>query len=144
MLRLLQRSLLLSTPTVLSVTPHISYRLLPCSSSLRNLGARQIHVTSANKDRSFTNLLADEIPPAVQVTSISDNGIWLADGLNISGPCIFLDGKVFLWDVPSLNMSSNVGQERWKNWNAEYFELFKVVTPRPGKRLVINSHRLMI
>ncbi len=144
MLRLFQRSLWLSTPARRTGTPNISYRLLAYSSSLRNLGPRQIHITSTNRDRSFTNLLADEIPPAVQVASISDNGIRLADGLIINGPSIFLDGKVFLWDVPNLNMSSKIGEERWKNWNAEYFQLFKVVTPRPGKRLVIKLCFLII
>jgi hypothetical protein len=78
-------------------------------------------------------MLADDTPPAVQVESISDNGIQLATGLVISGPCIFLEGRVFLWDVPSLDLSSKSIEERWNGWNEKRFELFQVVTPKPGK-----------
>ena len=106
----------------------------------------QFHSSSVWRDRSFTNFLADDTPPAVQVESISDNGIQLADGLIIPGPCIFLEGKVFLWDAPNLDISSRTAEERWKDWNEKRFYLFEVVTPRPGKwtflvRTVINEFR---
>jgi len=86
-------------------------------------------------------LLAGDTPPAVQVQSISDNGIQLADGLIMTGPCIFLEGKVFLWDVPSLDLSSRTTEERWKDWNEKRFELFEVVTPRPGKNLSVRNRK---
>jgi NADH dehydrogenase [ubiquinone] 1 alpha subcomplex assembly factor 3 len=73
----------------------------------------------------------------VQVLSISDGGIQLADGLIISGPCIFLEGKVFLWDVPGLDLSSRTVEERWKGWNEKIFDIFEVVTPRPGKKTTL-------
>jgi len=105
---------------------------------------RQLHSSCVWRDRSFANFLADDTPPAVQVVSISDNGIQLADGLIIPGPCIFLEGKVFLWDVPNLDLSSRTAEERWKDWNEKRFHLFEVVTPRPGKwtcfvRTVVND-----
>ena len=109
--------------------PHL-HRIAPSSR------LRQLHSSSICRDRSFTNLLADDTPPAVQVQSISENGIQLTDGLVITGPCIFLEGSVFLWDVPSPDPSSRTVEERWKLWSDNRFELFEVVTPRPGKLLV--------
>ncbi|KAF9478652.1 DUF498-domain-containing protein [Pholiota conissans] len=108
-----------------------------------HLCRRSLHTTPILLDRSFTNLLADDNPPAVQVSSISNDGIQLVDGLVLPGPCIFLEGKVFLWNVPETNAWSKVKEERWKAWGKEFFELFEVVTPRPeilllgtGKTLV--------
>lgn len=94
---------------------------------------RGLHVSAASRDRSFTNLLAGDTPPAVQVSSISEKGIHLADGLAIPGPCMFLEGKVFLWDVPGLDMSSRIPEERWKGWNRDRFLILETVTPRPGE-----------
>ncbi|KAK2465928.1 hypothetical protein APHAL10511_001569 [Amanita phalloides] len=71
---------------------------------------------------SLTNILADDNPPPVQVASIADDGIHLVDGLSIPGACIFLGGKVFLWDVP---------QTLWDDWDARHFKLFEIGTPRP-------------
>jgi NADH dehydrogenase [ubiquinone] 1 alpha subcomplex assembly factor 3 len=84
------------------------------------------------RDSSFTNLLADDNPPAVQVSSISDTGIQLADGLVLPGACVFLEGKVFLWDVPESTVASKIREERWKGWRKERFQLFEVIAPRPG------------
>ena len=94
---------------------------------------RALHPTPTLRDRSFTNLLADDNPPAVQVSSISSAGIQLVDGLLLPGSCIFLEGKVFLWDVPATNAGSKVKEERWREWNKELFEIFEVVNPRPGE-----------
>ncbi|ESK84885.1 duf498 domain protein [Moniliophthora roreri MCA 2997] len=88
----------------------------------------------------FINILADSDlpPPPVQVSSITSNGIHLTDGLVIPSACIFLEGKVFLWDVPVLNVSKG-----WEGWVKDMFEVFEVVSPRPeilllgtGKTLV--------
>ncbi|KAF8197482.1 NADH dehydrogenase 1 alpha subcomplex assembly factor 3 [Pholiota molesta] len=104
---------------------------------------RNLHTTPTLRDRSFTNLLADDNPPPVQVSSISDAGIQLVDGLVLPGPCIFLEGKVFLWDVPETKAWSKVKEERWRVWEKGLFEIFEVVVPRPeilllgtGKTLV--------
>lgn len=91
-------------------------------------------MTCVARDRSFTNLLADDNPPPVQVSSISDAGIQLADGLVLPGACIFLEGKVFLWDVPQTDLKSKVLAERWKGWGGDLFQILEVVTPRPGQR----------
>jgi len=69
-------------------------------------------------------MLAGGIPPPVQVSSITSDGIQLADGLIIPSACIFLGGKVFLWDVPS---------SLWAGWSKEHLEIFDVVQPRPGE-----------
>ncbi|KDR84270.1 hypothetical protein GALMADRAFT_236977 [Galerina marginata CBS 339.88] len=113
------------------------------SSFTGTLACRNLHATCVTRDRSFTNLLADDNPPAVQVSSISDVGIQLADGLVIPGACVFLEGKVFLWDVPGINAKAKVKEERWPDWVEDNFQLLDMVTPRPeilllgtGKTLV--------
>ena len=75
------------------------------------------------------NILADDNPPAVQVASIGQEGIQLVDGLKIPGPCVFLEGRVFLWDTPTIGE----GKDAWKEWKEEHFELFDTVVPAPGK-----------
>lgn len=60
--------------------------------------------------------------PAVQVKTITPDGIQLADGLVIASACIFLDGKVFLWDVP---------EKQWEGWDKKHFEIFEMVVPKP-------------
>jgi NADH dehydrogenase [ubiquinone] 1 alpha subcomplex assembly factor 3 len=100
---------------------------------------RNLHTTPTLRDRSFTNFLADDNPPPVQVSSISDAGIQLVDGLVLPGPCIFLEGKVFLWDVPETKAWSKVKEERWRAWGKGLFEIFEVVVPRPGMRNYYNA-----
>ena len=104
-----------ATPKVLYATP----------SALR----RSFHSSYRRLDRSFTNLLADETPPPVQVSSVSEDGIHLVDGLKIPGPCVFLEGKVFLWNVPEV---SGQGKDAWKGWTEDHLELFDTVIPTPG------------
>ncbi|KAI0036778.1 DUF498-domain-containing protein [Vararia minispora EC-137] len=72
--------------------------------------------------QQLTNILADDNPPPVQVKSMSDAGIELADGQLIPGACIFIDGKIFLWDVPPT---------QWRGWSEERFEMFEIIVPRP-------------
>jgi NADH dehydrogenase [ubiquinone] 1 alpha subcomplex assembly factor 3 len=102
-----------------------------------------MHTTLVNRDRSFTNLLADDSPPAVQVSSISESGIQLADGLVIPGACVFLEGKVFLWDMPEINVKSKVKEERWRGWAEERFQLLDVVTPRP-EMLLLGTGKTLV
>ena len=94
---------------------------------------RNLHTTIIRRDRSFTNLLADDNPPLVQVSSLSENGIRLADGLLIPGACIFLEGKVYLWDTPEPYTNLRTTQEIWRAWAEEHFQIFDVVIPRPGR-----------
>jgi NADH dehydrogenase [ubiquinone] 1 alpha subcomplex assembly factor 3 len=88
---------------------------------------RALHASPArwrdDRWQQLTNILADENPPAVQVKAMSDAGIELADGVLIPGACIFLDGKVFLWDVPPT---------LWQGWSVDRLEMFDVVVPKPG------------
>ena len=128
--RLLLAATQSASRTQLRVSFQQPYGFTP-SSRLGQL--RHFHSSFVCRDRSFTNFLASDNPPAVQVESVSDNGIQLADGLIIPGPCIFLEGKVFLWDVPDLDLSSRTPEEKWQNWDEKRFDLFEVVTPRPGK-----------
>ena len=71
----------------------------------------------------LTNILADEIPPPVQVKSITTAGLLLQDGRLLPSACIFLEGEVLLWDVPPT---------LWKGWDESRFEVFDVVVPKPG------------
>ena len=102
------------------------------------LVSRNLHTTVIRRDSSFTNLLADDNPPPVQVSSLSDNGILLADGLLIPGACIFLGGKVYLWDTPELKTNTRRTQEIWRTWAEERFQIFDIVTPRPGEPLLFK------
>ncbi|PPQ94805.1 hypothetical protein CVT25_007442 [Psilocybe cyanescens] len=106
--------------------------------------AQGLHTTSAVRDSSFTNLLADDgNPPPVQVSSISDAGIQLADGLILPGACMFLEGKVFLWDVPKTDLKSRITEERWKGWSGDLFQILEVVTPKP-EMLLLGTGKTLV
>src|ERR1700691_6174574 len=85
--------------------------------------ARRTFHTVPTQRSSFTNMLASDNPPPVQVSSITPSGILLADGLIIPSACIFLEGKVFLWDVP---------EKLWEGWTKDHFEIFEAVVPKSG------------
>ncbi len=70
------------------------------------------------------NILAGGASPSTQVKTINAEGINLADGRIIPSSCIFLDGKVFLWQTP---------ETFWDGWGTEHFEVFDAVVPKPGK-----------
>ena len=74
----------------------------------------------------LTNILASDVPPPVQVKSISTAGVLLQDGRLLPSACIFLEGEVLLWDVPPIP---------WKGWDEGKFEVFDVVVPKPGASL---------
>ena len=104
-------------------------RLFPLSRPLLyQIARRTFHQARVARDTgtptAFTNLLASDSPPPVQVSSITPSGILLADGLILPSACIFLEGKVFLWDVP---------KKLWDSWTEEHFEIFEVVVPKPGE-----------
>ncbi|KAL4267413.1 NADH dehydrogenase [ubiquinone] 1 alpha subcomplex assembly factor 3 [Pleurotus pulmonarius] len=94
---------------------HLTRRAQP---SLR----ASFHCDSPLRSSTFTNILADAAPPPVLVDSITEEAIRLHDGLMIPSACIFLDGKVFLWDVPT---------SLWNGWTPSQFKIFEVVRPRP-------------
>jgi hypothetical protein len=87
---------------------------------------RALHTTRALRNQKWpqlTNILASEIPPPVQVKSMTPAGVLLQDGRLLPSACIFLEGEVLLWDVPST---------LWKDWDESKFEVFNVVVPKPG------------
>ncbi|KAI6034951.1 DUF498-domain-containing protein [Pisolithus orientalis] len=131
-------SVRLSTRQVLNVLrrPRTCQNLAPTALSIQ-LGLRNIHVSPTrltDRPTTLTNILASDIPPPVQVLSVSKTGIKLADGLVLTGPVIFLDGKVFLWDVPNGGFSSTVSTGDgigWEGWTSEHWSMFEVVVPKP-------------
>lgn len=90
--------------------------------------ARPFHVSYARRlppnDGGLNNILSGGEAPPVQVKTITSSGIQLADGLVLSSACIFLDGKVFMWNVP---------ETTWDGWKPEHFEIFETVVPKPGQ-----------
>ncbi|KIM63615.1 hypothetical protein SCLCIDRAFT_1214009 [Scleroderma citrinum Foug A] len=102
----------------------------------RSLHASCIRTTN-HRPTSLTNILASEVPPPVQVASVSTAGIKLANGLVFSGPVVFLEGKVFLWDVPNggfiTSPSSSMGMDMkmWDAWSKGHWSIFELVVPRP-------------
>ncbi|TBU33024.1 hypothetical protein BD311DRAFT_785142 [Dichomitus squalens] len=84
-------------------------------------------------DGGLTNILSGGDAPAVQVKTITQNGIQLADGLVLPSPCIFLNGKVFLWNAPA---------KTWDGWKPEHFEVFDTVVPKPEILLVGTGERV--
>jgi len=96
--------------------------LRPFARPLLHKATRRTFHTVPTQRSSFTNMLASDNPPPVQVSSITPSGILLADGLIIPSACIFLEGKVFLWDVP---------EKLWEGWTKDHFEIFEAVVPKP-------------
>lgn len=83
---------------------------------------------STHRATHLTNILAQDVPPPVQVASISEqNGIQLANGLILPGACIFLEGNVYLWDAPKQGLA----RDSWKYWSKDHLMLFDTVVPRP-------------
>ncbi|KAF8592115.1 DUF498-domain-containing protein [Ramaria rubella] len=107
--------------------------LLALRPRISGFAAPRIHRTlhsSCPLRSGLTNMLADASAPAVQVKSITPVGhIELTSGLTLSGACIFLGGKVFLWDIPIPAVGSD--RELWRGWGQEHFEIFDVVVPKP-------------
>jgi hypothetical protein len=90
---------------------------------------RALHTSTVLRNQKWsqlTNILASEIPPPVQVKSISAAGLLLQDGRLLPSACIFLEGEVLLWDVPGT---------LWNGWDESRFEVFDVVVPKPGSCL---------
>ena len=107
----------------------------PLHQHQRQQTLRPIHTTRPlhvpDRPTALTNMLASDVPPPVQVISVGPAGIKLADGLVLTGPVVFLDGKVLLWDVPGLGEGSG-GERSWDEWTRAHWEVFDVVVPKPG------------
>ncbi|KIY51659.1 DUF498-domain-containing protein, partial [Fistulina hepatica ATCC 64428] len=106
---------------------------------------RQFH--SSPPRSSFTNILADETAPAIQVQSISpERGIELGDGLLIRSACIFLNGTVLLWDVPPLTAATSATKVSsvWEAWTREHFYVFETVLPRPEMLIFGTGARVLL
>jgi NADH dehydrogenase [ubiquinone] 1 alpha subcomplex assembly factor 3 len=122
-----------------ALRPQTPLRVIACVSSNSTrafaLPKRSIHATAKrNGTTTLPNILAGGPAPPVIVKSMDSNGLQLADGLTIPGACIFLEGEVFLWDIPPA--------ETWNKMSAaevqERFELFEVVVPKPGMHYLIS------
>ncbi|KAI0797054.1 NADH dehydrogenase 1 alpha subcomplex assembly factor 3 [Abortiporus biennis] len=88
-----------------------------------------------NTPTALNNILSGGPAPAVQVKSVSNQGIQLQDGLILPSPCIFLEGKTYLWDVPTTF---------WDDWRTEHFELFDVVVPKPEILLFGTGRKVVL
>ncbi|KAF7775823.1 hypothetical protein Agabi119p4_4216 [Agaricus bisporus var. burnettii] len=119
-------------PLLRSFTTHATRPRTRLNTLTCNALARSLSTTPVRRD--LTNILADENPPPVQVNSISEDGILLADGLLLPSSCIFFDGQVFLWDVP---------QKLWEGWSPERFEFFEATLNRP-EILVLGTGRTSV
>lgn len=90
--------------------------------------ARSFRTTSPHLNAGPTklnNILEGGPTPAVQVRGVTAAGIELEDGLILPSACVFIDGNVFLWNVPPT---------LWSSWGKEHFELFEIIVPKPGER----------
>jgi NADH dehydrogenase [ubiquinone] 1 alpha subcomplex assembly factor 3 len=93
------------------------------TNALKRSAVRRFHTRLALRHPAgLENILGGGPAPPVQVRSIGEEGLQLADGLVIPSACIFLDGQVFLWKVPS---------EPWDGWTKNHFRIFDVVVPKP-------------
>ncbi|KAF8524638.1 DUF498-domain-containing protein [Hysterangium stoloniferum] len=108
--------------------------LRPCVAALpKSFVARSLHSSCIRRSSGLTNILADGTPPPVLVHNITSTGhIELLNGMILPGPCIFLGGKVFLWDVPPVLSDT---------WGAERFQIFDVVIPKPEIMLFGTGNR---
>ena len=78
----------------------------------------------------LTNIFDEAQAPALQIRNVSESGIELEDGLVYPSACILLWGHSFSWRVP--------GQPPWVGWSPDPFEIFSVVSPKPGQSLFVT------
>ena len=89
----------------------------------RNFYASTIRWNAAGPTK-LNNILGGGPAPPVQVRGVTPSGIELEYGLILPSACAFIDGHVFLWNVPT---------NLWNGWGKKQFELFEVIVPKPGK-----------
>jgi len=83
---------------------------------------RHLHVHHPLRSAKLENVLGDDFASRTLVRGMSSTGIELADGLVLPSACIFLNGQVFLWQIPGAP---------WRGWSKEQFEVFDAVIPKP-------------
>jgi hypothetical protein len=83
----------------------------------------------------LTNLYDEAQAPALQVRNVSESGIELKDGLVYASACILFGGQSFVWRVPA---------QPWVEWSSEAFEIFSVVSPKPGQSLLLPFFFCMV
>ena len=72
------------------------------------------------------NILDDGERPPIQVDSCTETTFKLSDGIILPSSSIFLNGVAFMWDVPPASYT-------WDGWSEDMFQIFEVVTPKPGE-----------
>lgn len=110
-----------------SRTTRLAPRVVP-SSSFHSSASRL-------KDSGLTNLFDDTARPRVAVTKLNDQGFVLSDGLIVPGGVIFVDNRIFLWDVDPPKVDNLTGRGIWDDWKEDRLSVFETVLPRPGERL---------
>ncbi|KAF8312231.1 DUF498-domain-containing protein [Clavulina sp. PMI_390] len=123
----LQISLLLSRRS--SISRHLisSPSAVSRPTSARLVGARTLSTSVPSRSSlADASIYADDGPPPVSVKTVTSTGVELLDGLVLSSACIFLEGRVFLWEVPKIE-----GHASWPGWTTDHFKIFEVVVPRP-------------
>lgn len=98
-----------------------------------------------NFESPLSNILEDESLP-IRISNVSSSEIKLADGLVIPSPCIFLNGRVFLWKPPHIDpFKAMPNGKGWESWTNEIWTLFELVVPRPGMSLLTtNASEILI
>jgi len=61
-------------------------------------------------------------------------------GLILPSACIFLGGRVFLWNVPPVTG----GASNWDAWNIDHFKVFEVVVPKPEILILGTGEKAII
>ncbi|KAL6309730.1 hypothetical protein BKA93DRAFT_821448 [Sparassis latifolia] len=87
-----------------------------------------------NASGALNNILEGVALP-VQVKTVTARGIHLVDGMILPSACIFLDAKVFLWNVP---------EKLWEGWEKKHFEIFEMVVPKPEILLFGTGQRVAV
>lgn len=110
----------------LSINATTRLKLISAQHAFRVLTGRRLMQTSAitRSPTALNNILSGGPVANVLVKKMSSQGIELDGGLILTAACIFLNGKVFLWDVPT---------SLWNGWSSSHLEVFEAVVPKPGK-----------
>ncbi|WFC96725.1 hypothetical protein MBRA1_003387 [Malassezia brasiliensis] len=80
--------------------------------------ARRDQPDDLDFDNPLSNILEDDTLP-IRIAKVTAKEIKLADGLVVPSPCIFLNGKVFLWNPPKIDpMTAMPNGKGWESWNS--------------------------
>ncbi|EKM59727.1 uncharacterized protein PHACADRAFT_137870 [Phanerochaete carnosa HHB-10118-sp] len=112
---------------------HIRQHPLVARPSLRAFTATPT-IRTGDSPTKFANILAGANTLAVQIKTVNSEGIQLEDGLIIPSACLFIEGKVFLWNAPPTP---------WDDWKPEHFEVFDAVIPKPELVLLGTGQRVV-